>query len=233
MIVMYSKKGGRNRVRKFNVFCSFALVLFMTLLIITLGQNVLLRTSAGYTFYFNDTRVVDSLGVNYSNSEMSQEIADFMNSWRPEEFQVYDDTGYDMQGIFSDRDSDNMLAVKKAADISLIVCIVSLIITVAIYVYFLKNDFKLVLRRRMWVTTGLTAVLLIFEMILTKTSVGVSFLMKVIGLEPLLDNSALRVLLGGDFISMAGTFLALYTLIAFLAAFYVTRVLTKPPRIFF
>ena len=45
-----------------------------------------------------------------------------------------------MQGIFSERDSDNMLAVKKAADISLIVCIVSLIITVAIYVYFLKND---------------------------------------------------------------------------------------------
>lgn len=156
-----------------------------------------------------------------------------MNSWRPEEFQVYDDTGYDMQGIFSERDSDNMLAVKKAADISLIVCIVSLIITVAIYVYFLKNDFKLVLRRRLWVVTGFTAVLLIGETILTKTSAGVSFLMNVIGLETLLDNSALRVLLGGDFISMAGTFLVLYTLAAFFAVFYVTRVLTKPPRIFF
>ena len=220
-------------MRKFNMFCSFALVLFMTLLIITVGQNAVLRTSAGYTFYFNDTRVVDSLGVNYSNSEMSQEITSFMNSWRPEDFQVYDDTGYDMQGIFSERDSDNMLAVKKAADISLIVCIVSLIITVAIYVYFLKNDFKLVLRRRLWVVTGFTAVLLIGETILTKTSAGVSFLMNVIGLETLLDNSALRVLLGGDFISMAGTFLVLYTLAAFFAVFYVTRVLTKPPRIFF
>ena len=62
-------------------------------------------------------------------------------------------------------------------------CIVSLIITVAIYVYFLKNDFKLVLRRRLWVVTGFTAVLLIGETILTKTSAGVSFLMNVIGLE--------------------------------------------------
>ncbi len=81
--------------------------------------------------------------------------------------------------------------------------------------------------------TGFTAVLLIGETILTKTSAGVSFLMNVIGLETLLDNSALRVLLGGDFISMAGTFLVLYTLAAFFAVFYVTRVLTKPPRIFF
>lgn len=230
---MYNLRLGGKRVRKFNFFCSLALVLFMTLLIITLGQNIALRTSAGYTFYFNDTRVVDSLMVNYSNSEMSKEITSFMNSWRPDEFQVYDDTGYDLQDIFSDRDSDNMMAVKKAADISLIVCLISLVITASIYIYFLRNNFKLVLRKRMWVTSALSAVIVIAELILTKTSAGTAWLMNITGLEPLSENSALRILLGGDFISMAGTFLAAYTIIAGAALFYLTRVLTKPPRIFF
>ena len=80
-------------MRKFNFFCSLILVLSTTIMIVTLGQNLVLRTTAGYTFYFNDTRVVSKISGNYTNSEMSQEIVSFMNSWRPDEFQVYEDTG--------------------------------------------------------------------------------------------------------------------------------------------
>ena len=126
-------------MRKFNFFCSLILVLSTTIMIVTLGQNLVLRTTAGYTFYFNDTRVVSKISGNYTNSEMSQEIVSFMNSWRPDEFQVYEDTGYDLEGIFDDKDSDNMLAVKKTADISFVLFLVSAVITVAIYVYFLMS----------------------------------------------------------------------------------------------
>ena len=66
------------------------------------------------------------------------------------------------------RDSDNMLAVKKAADISLIVCIVRFDNYCSNLCLFFKNDFKLVLRRRLWVVTGFTAVLLIGETITHK-----------------------------------------------------------------
>ena len=149
-------------MKKFNYVCSFLVVITLSLFMITLGQNIAARTSGTYLYYFNDTRVVESLYTSHTNSQMADDIAGFINSWRPEEFQVYENTGYDLQGIFSTEDSDNMLAAKRALDISLIVCIVCLIITAAIYVYFLKNDFKLALRKRIklcWLLTAAIPVL--------------------------------------------------------------------------
>lgn len=164
---------------------------------------------------------------------MADEIAGFMNSWRPDEFQVYENTGYDMQGIFSAKDSDNMLKAKTAMDISLIICLVSLIITVSIYVYFLKNDFKLVLRKRLKAVWIVTAVLLAFEGFLLMSGKGVKWLVSFIGLEPLSDNSLLSVILSEDFVNMSGFFVIAYTIVAAIALSYLTYVLTKPPRIFY
>lgn len=220
-------------MRKFNYVCSFLLVITLSLFIITLGHNITARTSGTYLYYFNDTRVVDSLYTSYSSSQIADEIAGFMNSWMPDEFQIYEDTGYDMQGIFSDSDSDNMLAAKRAMDISLIVCIICLIITVSIYVYFLKNDFKLVLRKRLrfvWIFTG---ALLICESLLTMTDKGVRWLASITGIKDAGDNSLLNAILGADFINMAGVFDILYTLVATIAISYLTFVLTRPPRIFY
>ena len=106
----------------------------MAVCIIAFAQNITLRTSAAYTFYFNDTYVVESVSTEYVNSEMSDMIAKFFNSWNPEEFQIYEDTGYDIEGIFDEKDSHNMLAIKRALDISFIIGLVSLIITISIYI---------------------------------------------------------------------------------------------------
>ena len=220
-------------MRKFNYVCSFLLVITLSVFIITLGQNITARTSGTYLYYFNDTRVVEGLYTEYTSSQMADEIAGFMNSWRPDEFQVYENTGYDLQGIFSDRDSDNMLIAKTALDMSLIVCIVCLIISASIYVYFLKNDFKLVIRKRLkavWIVTG---ILLVCESLLFMTEQGVRRLTSFMGLEALGDNSPLASILGADFINMAGFFVILYTLVATIAISYLTYVLTKPPRIFY
>lgn len=219
-------------MRKFNFFCSLLIVVSLAVFIVTMAQNITVRTSSTYTFYFNDTRVVDRVASGYTNSEMSDEICGFMNSWRPKEFQIKEDTGYDLEGIFDEADSDNMLAAKKAADISLLLCIVSGIITVSIYVYFLKNDFKLVLRKRLRISAALTGAFLIGEMFLIHTEKGIGWLKSMVGIKPLGEHSALDILLGGDFIGMAGNFLLAYTVILALAAIYLTLVLTKPPRIF-
>lgn len=220
-------------MRKFNFFCSFLIVLSLSLLIITMAQSIVLRSSAVYTFYFNDTRVVGQISGSYTNSEMSDEIAEFMNSWRPDGFQVYEDTGYDMQGLFDEKDSRNMLAVKRWADISIVLFLISLIISVAIYIYFLRNDFKVVLRKRLIPVSCLTAVLLGAETFVLKTKVGLSWIASAAGLLPLSDESALQILLGGDFISLAANFLMGITIVIYLVVLYGTLVLTKPPRIFF
>lgn len=219
--------------RKLNFIYSLIMVLSMTLLIVTLAQNILVRTSAGYTFYFNDTGVVNNVAFSYTNSQMSKEITSFMNSWKPDEFQVYEDTGYDLEKIFSEEDSNNMLAIKKAADIGFIVCILSLITTVAIYIHFLKNRFKLVLRKRMKCVTALVAIILAGEMFIMKTAKGLSWILNLVGVEKMAETSALKTLLGGSFVDMAGNFLFGYTIITFLIALYVTLMLTKPPRIFY
>ena len=220
-------------MKKFNYVCSFLVVITLSIFIITLGQNIAARTSGTYLYYFNDTRVVESLYTSHTNSQMADDIAGFINSWRPEEFQVYDNTGYDLQGIFSAGDSDNMLAAKRALDFSLIVCIVCLIITAAIYVYFLKNDFKLALRKRIKLCWLLTAAMLIVEGFLLLSEQGRQWLASFAGLEALSENSALKVILGGDFIGMMAFFVIAYTLVAVLAISYLTFVLTKPPRLFY
>ncbi|MBR5517016.1 MAG: hypothetical protein IKU53_03495 [Firmicutes bacterium] len=220
-------------MKRFNFFCSLVVVLTMTVSIIAIAQNITLRTSAPYTFYFNDTYVVSRVSSEYVNSEMSGMIADFFNSWNPEEFQIYEDTGYDIEGLFDEKDNHNMLAIKRALDISLVMAITSLIITVAIYLYFLKNDFKPVLRNRFKATAALTAVLLAFEMFLLNTDKGIAMAMKMLGLKVLEEDSRLAVLLGEGFISLADNFLLGFTVCIFIAAAYVTHMLTKPPRIFF
>lgn len=220
-------------MKKFNFFCSLVVVLTMTISIIAIAQNMTLRTTAPYTFYFNDTYVVSSVSSEYVNSEMSDMIAGFFNSWNPEEFQIYEDTGYDIEGIFDKKDNHNMLALKRALDISLVLAIISLIITIAIYIYFIRNDFKPVLRNRFKVSAVLASVLLIIEMFLLNTDKGIASLMKMLGMRALEEDSNLATLLGEGFISLADNFLFGFTVIVFIAAAYVTHILTKPPKIFF
>ena len=220
-------------MKKFNIFCSLIVILTMAVCIIAFAQNITLRTSAAYTFYFNDTYVVESVSTEYVNSEMSDMIAKFFNSWNPEEFQVYEDTGYDIEGIFDEKDSHNMLAIKRALDISFIIGLVSLIITISIYRYFLKNDYKKALRNGYKLSAVLVAIALIAEMVLLNTKKGMTLISDTLGLVKLEADSNLLTLLGGDFIGLADNFLLGITIALFLGVTYIVHVLTKPPKIFF
>ena len=220
-------------MKKFNIFCSLIVILTMAVCIIAFAQNITLRTSAAYTFYFNDTYVVESVSTEYVNSEMSDMIAKFFNSWNPEEFQIYEDTGYDIEGIFDEKDSHNMLAIKRALDISFIIGLVSLIITISIYRYFLKNDYKKALRNGYKLSAILVATALIAEMVLLNTKKGMALISDTLGLVKLEADSNLLTLLGGDFIGLADNFLLAITLALFLGVTYIVHVLTKPPKIFF
>lgn len=220
-------------MKKFNIFCSLIVILTMAVCIIAFAQNITLRTSAAYTFYFNDTYVVESVSTEYVNSEMSDMIAKFFNSWNPEEFQIYEDTGYDIEGIFDEKDSQNMLAIKRALDISFIIGLVSLIITISIYRYFLKNDYKKALRNGYKLSAILVATALIAEMVLLNTKKGMALISDTLGLVKLEADSNLLTLLGGDFIGLADNFLLGITIALFLGVTYIVHVLTKPPKIFF
>ena len=217
----------------FRVICSVLVILTTSLCIVTAAQNITLRTSDIYLFYFNDSGAVDRIYTDLTNSEMADGIAGFMNSFRPKEFQIYEDTGYDMQGIFESEESDSMMLVKKWLDISLIVCLVSLILTAAIWFWLLREGYKKLLRGRTYISIALSGVLIAGSFIFVSTHNGRLWLADQIGLVIPEETTTLTILLGNDFISMADTFYVIIALILLAVSTYVLLRLTRLPRIFY
>ena len=217
----------------FNRFCSIILIFTISVFIITLSLNMVFRSELVYNFYFNDTRAVDKIYTTLSSSEMAGEIAGFMNSWNPETFDVQEYTGYDMESVFTEEEGENMMAVKRALDISCIVCIVSFILTAGIYVHFLRNEKKKVLSDMFKVGIIMSLILTGLEMFVMATHQGRDRLFDYIGITAMGGDSQLLKLLGVDFLNMAAIFVAVITVVVMAAAIYANYVLTKPPRLFY
>ena len=217
----------------FNRICSIIVIFTAALFILSFSQNLLFRSADVYNFYFNDSRAVDRVYTNLTSREMAEEIAGFMNSWRPEKFEVLEDTGYDMESVFTEEESVNMMAAKRLMDISCVVCIVSMIATVAIYVHFLRDGKKKVLSDMFKVSIFLVLGGIIAEIWLMATNEGRSRVMELTGMIDLGEEAQIAILLGSDFLNMAAIFLVVCTLIVLAVCTYVNRVLTKPPRIFY
>ena len=217
----------------FNRICSIIVIFTAALFILSFSQNLLFRSVDVYNFYFNDSRAVDRVYTNLTSREMAEEIAGFMNSWRPEKFEVLEDTGYDMESVFTEEESVNMMAAKRLMDISCVVCIVSMIATVAIYVHFLRDGKKKVLSDMFKVSIFLVLGGIIAEIWLMATNEGRSRVMELTGMIDLGEEAQIAILLGSDFLNMAAIFLVVLTIVVLAVCTYVNRVLTKPPRIFY
>ncbi len=220
-------------MKKLNFIWSVVVVITMAVFMVSLAQNMLLRSSGPYLFYFNDSRAVNKAYTTLSAAEMADGISGFMGSWNPKEFQIYEDTGYDERGIFTDEEGLNMLKVKKTLDLSAWLGVVSFIITAAIYTYFLRDGKKKVLRDRYWISLGLTMAWVTFQSFLTATNGGRKWIAGFLDIKLLDKDSYLNILLGGDFIAMATTFFIVISLIIMGIVTYACLQLTKPPRIFF
>ena len=220
-------------MKKFNILCSVLVIFTAAVFVVTLAQNIVFRTADIYLFYFNDSRAVDQIYTTLDNSEMADEIAAFMNSWNPEEFQVYEDTGYDLQGIFTEDESKDMLIAKKWLDCSAAIMLVSLILTAAIYTYFLKNDYKKALRDRYKISIGLIPAAIVATAALTSTNGGRQWLFEKMQLVELPEDSSLIHLVGADYLSMATVFYIAIGMVIFAAATWLVFRLTRPPRIFY
>jgi len=220
-------------VKIFNRICSILLIFTVAAFIISVSQNLIFRTSGVYGFYFNDSRAVDNIYTTLSSNEMADEIASFMRSWNPEKFEVLEFTGYDNESVFTEEDSDIMMTVKKALDISGIVCILSIILTVSIYIHLLRSEKKKMLSNSFKASFVLTLALAAGETVLFVTNNGRAKLMELLNLVNLPEESQLLEILGVDFIGMAAVFLAALTLIVLAFVTYIVVITTKPPRMFY
>lgn len=221
-------------MRNRNILLSVLAVITVTVFLVTLSQNLVVRTAEVYSFYFNDSSAVSKLYVDFTNNEFADEIVRFMNSWKPDEFQIYEDTGYDMQRIFDEDESYNMMCVKKWVDISLILCIVSFILTVAIYWYLIvKENEKKLLRRGFRFAAVIGAVISATEVFLFLSNRGRHFLADSMNMITLPEDAKLLTVLGPEFMSTAVIFLVIVSAAVFGVAVYVNYRLTRSPRIFY
>ena len=215
------------------MICSVVLVISVVMVTVCLGQSVIFRTPDAYQFYFNDSQCVDRLYTSLTSSEMADEIASFMNSFRPEEFQVNDNTGYDELPIFDSRDSYNMMVLKKTVDISGIFCVVGLILMVAVYIWFLREDEKKLLRRAHLIGAGISlAVIAVQAAVMSAPGLRTSWY-RLWGMRAAAADSRLAMIRGDAFWSSFTVFLTGMCLIILLVLTYINYRITRPPRIFF
>ena len=227
----YVRKG--IRVTRFKKISSVVLVFCIVTAVITLGQNILFRTPDVYQFHFNDSRCVDLLYTSITSSQMADEIADFMNSFHPKEFQVNDFTGYDELPIFDSRDSYNMLVLKKMADISGIFCIISLVVMVSIYIWFVREDEKKVLRNTFRVGAAASTLLIVLQVVVFSAKSLRSSYFRLWGMRAFAEGSKLEMILGEEFWGVFAVFLTVISCVILLVMAYVNYRITRPPRIFY
>lgn len=224
---------------KLKRFCSIIIVITVPLFVLTLSHSVLLRLPDVYLYYFNDSQVVGQIYTSLTNSEMADAISGFMNTFNPTEFQVFEDTGYDLQGIFDAADSAYMLMLKRLLDIGTVLCVVSLILTVAIYFAILRNEDKdekegkEVLRGRFRLSAVISAVLIGLQGAALYMEGMRTNLFRFLGLRALPEDSLLLVILGGDFWKIAAVFVTLIAIVVLLVCIYLNYRLTRPPRLFY
>ena len=219
-------------MKKVNLLLAILVVFTIPLLIISFSQNTVIKSEEVYSFYFNDSRAVDKIYTEYTANDMARKFSAFMKSWSPEEFKVEEDTGYDVESVFTEDEGYNMMRVKHVVDINFFIMIGSLLITAFIYFWLLHTDKKQVLRRSYLVSMLLTISGVIFTVRNFGTNAGRMMMAEKLEMLVLPEDSQLATVLSPEFMSMASGFFALICVLLFGILTYITLLITKPPRLF-
>ncbi len=220
-------------MHKFNYFCSVVLVFTLSLMIVILSSNLVLRVSAIYTFHFNDSQVMNQIPYSVNGSQMAGDITAYLSSFNGKKFQVYEDNGIYKDPIFQDQEQQAMRKVKNILNIELAAGLLCLALSLAIYIYLWKSGFKKALLNRYRVSAAITLLLLIGQ--------GVFWSVKslrlwaygfFIGVD-LGDNSTLEIILGDPFYKTYILFASILGAALLSVLTYVNYHLTKPARIFY
>ena len=221
-------------MRQFNYICSIILVITLPLMIVILSSNLILRSSATYTFHFNDSQVVMEVPYSVKGDAFASEITAYFNSiFSDEPFQVYEDNGLFKDEIFEKDEQAVMQKAKDVLNIELAVGLFCLVLSVGIYVYLLKCGFYEAVRNRFKVCIGVTAGLLVLQAVLFSIKGFRIWLYNgLIGL-PLHKDSILQLILGDPSYVTYILFASIFGAGALAILTYLHHELTKPRQIFY
>lgn len=221
-------------MHRFNYFCSIVLVITLPLMIVILTSNLVLRVSETYTYHFNDSQVISEIPYNVKGSDMSKEVSAYWSSFSSKEFQVYEDNGIYKDPVFKDDEQQVMRKTKNILNIELAAGLLCLAISLAIYIYLLKNGFRDAVRNRFFVGAGLTLVLLGAQAGCWMTKGFRLWAYRtLIGIELAEESTTLAIVLGDPFYKTYVLFATIFGLALLAVLTYVNYSLAKPSRIFY
>lgn len=219
-------------MRRFNYICSIILVITLSLMILILSANLVLRMSETYNYHFNDSQVMDELPYNVTGKDMAKGIASYLNSFDGDRFQVYEQNGHYRDPIFEAADQNAMKKARNIFNIELAIGVLCLAITLAIYIYLWKGGFKEALRNRFHAGAAVSVVLLLLQLIFWNIkSARVWLYHSIFG--SLGKDSTVLLLLGDPFFKTYMLFATIFGVAVVAALFYANYRLTKPMRIFY
>ncbi len=223
----------RNRLRKFHEILAVLTIITISLFIVTFADTVVYRSSDVYSYYFNETRAVDSLHTSFSSNEIAGEIAAYFNSSEDGIFRLMENTGYDMEDIFNEDEGRNMLKVKNLLKAEGLTCGVSFIVTFAIYFHLIREDRKKLLSSCYKLSVPLSVFLIVAKAWLFMSGQYIEPGMKLLGIVELAEDSYLKQILGDEFIRMSSKFVLVISILIFIAVTYVCLRLTRQQKLFF
>lgn len=220
-------------MHKFNYILSFVLAITLPLMILILSSNLILRTSEVYVYHFNDSQVVREFPYNVEERDVAKAISSYWSSINPDSFQVYEDNGKYKDPVFEEKEQVVMYKARKLINLHLLAGLLLMIVSLAIYIYLLKRNFRATLRNQYKFSGVFAAVLIIAQIVLLSTkSFRVWAYDYFIGID-LGKESNLILILGDPFFR---TFLIFTTVLgaALLGVItYLNIILTKPERLFY
>lgn len=220
-------------MRRFNFICSIILVITLPLMIVILSSNLILRSSATYTFHFNDSQVVMEVPYSVRGNEFASEITSYWNSFSKKPFQVYEDNGMFKDEIFEEDEQAVMKKAKDVLNIELAVGLFCLILSAGIYIYLLKSGFHEALRNRFKVCIGVTIGLLLLQAVTFSIKGFRLWLYQVLIGVQLHKDSVLQLILGDPSYVTYIIFASIFGGGALAILSYLHHELTKPRQIFY
>lgn len=134
-------------MKRLNYVLYVILAVSISFFIVIFSYNAILRVPETYIYHFNDSQVTYNLNIKTTGTEFSREICSYLNSPQKNEFQVYEKNGKFNDPLFVKKEVEVMRKAKKILTISAIIGISFFIISIAGYVYLLKNGSKSKLKR--------------------------------------------------------------------------------------
>ena len=214
--------------------CRLILCIAMPLAIVLLCSNVVFRISATYVYHFNDTQVIDELGIDMYASEAADGITQYLNSPDQEgEFQMYIENGSFRDPVFSKTDSEAMGRVKTVLWRELILGCVFLAVFIVAYIFLAKRDYRDWLRRAGIIASVLSCSLSVTRLALMRTGSFVRELYnRFVGID-LGENTLIGQMLDMDFLKVAGAFALVIALVAIAVFLFIHIQITREEKLFF